>query len=194
MLSDPSKKYRPFPPVPLENRQWPSRSIERPPIWCSVDLRDGNQALIEPMDAARKSRMFDMLVAVGIKEIEIGFPSASQTDFDFCRELIESRRIPADVTLAGSGAGPGAADRANLSSHAGRSPSHRAPLQLHLDGAAQGRVRPRQSGHPANRGRRRAPDSATGAALSRKRNGSSSIRRKASPEPSSTTPSKFAKR
>jgi 2-isopropylmalate synthase len=98
MLSDPSTKYRAFAPVPLGDRQWPSRVIQKPPVWCSVDLRDGNQALIEPMDATRKSRMFDMLVAIGFKEIEIGFPSASQTDFDFCRELIESGRIPGDVT------------------------------------------------------------------------------------------------
>jgi 2-isopropylmalate synthase len=99
MLSDPSKKYRPFPQVPLAGRQWPSRFIDKPPIWCSVDLRDGNQALIEPMDSVRKSRMFDMLVKIGFKEIEVGFPSASQTDFDFCRDLIERNLIPEDVTI-----------------------------------------------------------------------------------------------
>jgi 2-isopropylmalate synthase len=98
MLKDPSKKYRPFPVIPLENRRWPSRVIAQPPIWCSVDLRDGNQALIEPMDAERKSRMFQTLVRIGIKEIEVGFPSASQTDFDFCRDLIERDLIPQDVT------------------------------------------------------------------------------------------------
>ncbi|HEY4359606.1 MAG TPA: 2-isopropylmalate synthase [Bryobacteraceae bacterium] len=99
MPNDPSKKYRPFDPIPLTDRQWPSRTILQPPAWCSVDLRDGNQALIEPMDAPRKSRMFLKLVEVGFKEIEIGFPSASQTDFDFCRDLIERDLIPSDVTV-----------------------------------------------------------------------------------------------
>ena len=99
MLSDPSKKYRPFSQIALADRQWPSRVILKPPLWCSVDLRDGNQALIEPMDSARKTRMFLKLVEIGFKEIEIGFPSASQTDFDFCRELIEGRLIPRDVTV-----------------------------------------------------------------------------------------------
>ncbi len=74
MPTDPSKKYRPFEPVPLPDRRWPSRTIQKPPVWCSVDLRDGNQALIEPMDAARKTRMFLKLVEIGFKEIEIGFP------------------------------------------------------------------------------------------------------------------------
>jgi 2-isopropylmalate synthase len=99
MLTDPSKKYRPFESIPLTDRQWPSRTIQKPPVWCSVDLRDGNQALIEPMDAARKTRMFLKLLEVGFKEIEIGFPSASQTDFDFCRDLIERNLIPSDVTV-----------------------------------------------------------------------------------------------
>ena len=99
MLTDPSKKYRPFEPIALTNRQWPSRTIQKPPVWCSVDLRDGNQALIEPMDTARKTRMFLALVELGFKEIEIGFPSASQTDFDFCRDLIERDLIPHDVTI-----------------------------------------------------------------------------------------------
>jgi 2-isopropylmalate synthase len=99
MLRDPSTKYRSFPGVGLVDRQWPSRVIEKAPAWCSVDLRDGNQALIEPMDSARKSRMFRKLLDIGFKEIEIGFPSASQTDFDFCRELIEGDLIPRDVTV-----------------------------------------------------------------------------------------------
>jgi 2-isopropylmalate synthase len=83
----------------LQDRWWPSKTIDKAPLWCSVDLRDGNQALIDPMDSERKNRMFDLLVRLGFKEIEIGFPAASQTDFDFCRELIESGRIPADVTV-----------------------------------------------------------------------------------------------
>ncbi len=99
MLTDPSRKYRAFEPIPLPDRQWPSRTIQKPPVWCSVDLRDGNQALIEPMDTARKTRMFLQLLEVGFKEIEIGFPSASQTDFDFCRDLIERNLIPSDVAV-----------------------------------------------------------------------------------------------
>ena len=99
MLSDPSKKYRPFVAVDLPDRQWPSQRIETPPIWCSVDLRDGNQSLIDPMDQERKQRLFDMLLKIGFKEIEVGFPSASQTDFDFVRSLIEQDKIPEDVTI-----------------------------------------------------------------------------------------------
>jgi 2-isopropylmalate synthase len=99
MLLKPSSKYRPFAPIDLADRTWPSRVISAPPLWCSVDLRDGNQALIEPMDAARKRRMFDMLVKIGFKEIEVGFPAASQTDFDFVREIIEKRLVPDDVTI-----------------------------------------------------------------------------------------------
>jgi 2-isopropylmalate synthase len=99
MLKQPTNKYRPFPPVGLTDRTWPNQIIERPPIWMSTDLRDGNQALFEPMNAARKMRMFKTLVAVGFKEIEVSFPAASQTDFDFTRELIESGHIPDDVTI-----------------------------------------------------------------------------------------------
>jgi 2-isopropylmalate synthase len=95
----PAKKYKPFAPVDLPDRQWPSRVIDHHPVWCSVDLRDGNQALIEPMDSERKRRMFDTLVAMGFKEIELGFPAASETDFAFIRELIEENRIPTDVTV-----------------------------------------------------------------------------------------------
>ncbi len=99
MLKDPSRKYRPVEPVRLSDRSWPDAVITRAPSWCSVDLRDGNQALIEPMDRARKIRMFEQLVAVGFKEIEVGFPSASQTEFDFVRHLIENDLIPDDVTI-----------------------------------------------------------------------------------------------
>lgn len=95
----PIHKYQPFPPVALPDRQWPSRSITKAPLWCSVDLRDGNQALIEPMGPERKLRLFKLLVKLGFKEIEVGFPSASQTDFDFCRVLIEGGHIPDDVTI-----------------------------------------------------------------------------------------------
>ena len=99
MMISPREKYRPFPPVDLPGRQWPGRSLAKAPIWCSVDLRDGNQSLIEPMGPDRKMRMFEALLKMGFKEIEVGFPSASQTDFDFVRHLIEGNRIPAGVTI-----------------------------------------------------------------------------------------------
>jgi len=99
MLKHPASKYRPFAPVRLTDRTWPDAVLVRPPVWCSVDLRDGNQALIEPMDIPRKLRMFETLVAIGFKEIEVGFPSASQVEFDFLRKLIDEDRIPADVTI-----------------------------------------------------------------------------------------------
>jgi HMGL-like len=96
----PSQKYRPtVSPIDLPDRQWPSRTITRPPVWCAVDLRDGNQALIKPMGHERKLRMFDTLVAMGFKEIEVGFPAASQTDFDFVRFLIETDHVPDGVAI-----------------------------------------------------------------------------------------------
>jgi 2-isopropylmalate synthase len=98
-LKNPAEKYTPAQAVPLNDRRWPNRIIGKAPTWCSVDLRDGNQALIDPMDAERKNKMFDLLLKLGFKEIEIGFPAASQTDFDFCRELAEKRLIPEDVTV-----------------------------------------------------------------------------------------------
>ena len=94
-----NKKYKPYKPVSKENRSWPSKVIENAPIWCSVDLRDGNQALIEPMGDERKKRMFNLLCKIGFKQIEIGFPAASQTDFDFTRYLINEKVIPSDVTI-----------------------------------------------------------------------------------------------
>jgi len=93
------RKYKPFPPVALKDRTWPDKTITAAPIWCSVDLRDGNQALIEPMSVAQKKLMFQRLVDVGFKEIEVGFPAASQPDFDFVRYLIDENKIPADVTV-----------------------------------------------------------------------------------------------
>ena len=99
MLTNPAAKYRPFPAVQLADRQWPSRVITHPPIWMSTDLRDGNQALIEPMSPEKKLRFFEKLVQIGVKEIEVGFPSASQTDFDFVRMLVEENRIPDDVSI-----------------------------------------------------------------------------------------------
>ena len=101
MLDHPQHKYRPVQPFTHDyaQRTWPSRRLQAPPVWMSTDMRDGNQALIEPMDAARKLRFFEQLVAVGLKEIEVAFPSASDTDFNFVRKLIEERRIPDDVTI-----------------------------------------------------------------------------------------------
>jgi len=99
MLKQPETKYRPFPPVNLAHREWPSRTITTPPVWMSTDLRDGNQSLFEPMNGERKMRMFRTLCQIGFKEIEVAFPSASQTDFDFVRNLIEGGHIPDDVTI-----------------------------------------------------------------------------------------------
>jgi 2-isopropylmalate synthase len=99
MQPEPITKYASFPPVSLPGRQWPSRTLTRAPIWCSVDLRDGNQALAQPMSVEEKIEFFDMLVRIGFKEIEVGFPSASQIEFDFTRRLIEENRIPGDVAI-----------------------------------------------------------------------------------------------
>src|ERR1700691_3999539 len=99
MTQMPIQKYRAYAPIILPDRQWPSKVIAKAPTWCSVDLRDGNQALIEPMGVERKNRMFDLLVRMGFKEIEVAFPSASQTDFDFVRAIIEGGRVPDDVAI-----------------------------------------------------------------------------------------------
>ncbi|MEP7350152.1 MAG: 2-isopropylmalate synthase [Sphingorhabdus sp.] len=101
MLSDPARKYRAFPQVDLPDRIWPTQTIDKAPRWLSTDLRDGNQALIDPMGMEKKQRFFDLLLKVGVKEIEVGFPSASQTDFDFVRGLVDSGRIPDDVVIQG---------------------------------------------------------------------------------------------
>jgi len=100
MLNTPALKYTAFPPVRLNDRQWPNRTIDTPPTWLSTDLRDGNQALFEPMNSERKMRLFATLCQMGFKEIEVAFPSASQTDFDFVRQLIEGGHIPNDVTIS----------------------------------------------------------------------------------------------
>lgn len=98
-MSMPVNKYRPYQPINLPERQWPSRILTKAPLWCSVDLRDGNQALADPMDGTRKRKLFDLLVKMGFKEIEVGFPAASETDFAFVRSLIDEDVIPADVTI-----------------------------------------------------------------------------------------------
>src|SRR5450631_545367 len=95
----PTHRYPAFPAIDLSDRTWPGKVATRAPLWCSVDLRDGNQALIDPMTPGRKRKMFDLLVRLGYKEIEVGFPSASQTDFDFVRQLVEEDLVPDDVTI-----------------------------------------------------------------------------------------------
>ncbi|MCX6977252.1 MAG: 2-isopropylmalate synthase, partial [Verrucomicrobia bacterium] len=99
MFAESSKKYRAYPPICLPDRRWPSRTLTRAPIWCSVDLRDGNQALAVPMSVGQKLELFEALVRCGFKEIEVGFPSASNTEYEFNRRLIEEKRIPEDVTI-----------------------------------------------------------------------------------------------
>src|SRR5712672_1238656 len=98
-MNSPVGKYRPFPTIDLPDRQWPNRTLHKAPRWCSVDLRDGNQALAQPMNVSQKLEMFDALVRCGFKEIEVGFPAASNTEFEFVRRLIEDKRIPEDVTI-----------------------------------------------------------------------------------------------
>ena len=96
---NPGGKYKPFISVPLKDRKWPSRTITNPPVWCSVDLRDGNQALINPMGIEQKIEFFNLLVKIGFKEIEVGFPAASETEYEFLRTLIDGDLIPDDVTI-----------------------------------------------------------------------------------------------
>ena len=141
MANMPIHKYRSFQPVHLPDRIWPSRTIERAPIWCSVDLRDGNQALVEPMGAERKRRMFDLLVKLGFKEIEVGFPAASQTDFDFVRELIEGDLDPRGCHHPGADAVARRADPTNVRRHRGVATRDSASLQLDLRAAAPRRLR-----------------------------------------------------
>ena len=137
MLKDPSKKYRPFPPVDLPNRQWPSRALTTVPVWCSTDLRDGNQALFEPMSRETKKRLFKTLCSVGLKEIEIGFPSASETDFLTARDLIEQNLIPDDVTIMVLTQAREELIRRTVESRKGRESRHRARVQRHGAGVAQ---------------------------------------------------------
>src|SRR5690606_23875606 len=99
MLTEPGRKYRPFPPINLTDRQWPSRTITAPPRWLSTDLRDGNQAIVDPMDAVKKHRFFDLLVEIGVKEIEIGPPAAGQSEYDFIQDLVRSGKVPDAVTV-----------------------------------------------------------------------------------------------
>ena len=128
----PHQRYQPFVPIELPDRTWPGKTITQAPRWCAVDLRDGNQALIDPMTPARKLAMFQLLVGMGYKEIEVGFPSASQTDFDFVRQLIEGDHIPDDVVDPGADTVPGAPDRPHLRVAGRRQAGDRPLLQLDL--------------------------------------------------------------
>ncbi len=150
----PFRKYRQFETVDLPDRTWPDRVLTHAPIWCSTDLRDGNQALVNPMDAERKRKMFDLLLELGYKEIEVGFPSASATDFEFCRRLVEDDLIPARRDDRRAHAGPARADRADLRGDRRRTPRDRPPLQLDLGDPAPRRVPPRQGRDHRPRGAR----------------------------------------
>ncbi|EUA24627.1 HMGL-like family protein [Mycobacterium xenopi 3993] len=155
----PINRYRPFAeevePISLPDRTWPDRVITKAPMWCAVDLRDGNQALIDPMSPARKRRMFDLLVRMGYKEIEVGFPSASQTDFDFIREIIEQDAIPDDVTIQVlTQCRPELIER-TFTACAG-APGDRAFLQLDVNPAAPGGFQSRPGRRAGDRGPRRA--------------------------------------
>ncbi len=155
----PIHRYRPFhemvEPVSLPDRTWPNTRITTAPLWCAVDLRDGNQALIDPMSPARKRRMFELLVRMGYKEIEVGFPSASQTDFDFVREIVEGGRDPRRRHHPGAHAGPPRADRAHLRGLRGRAARDRPPVQLDVHPAAPRGVPGRPRRHRQDRDRRR---------------------------------------
>ena len=153
----PFDKYVPFRPLPLAlpDRRWPNVQIEKAPRWCAVDLRDGNQALIDPMDPVRKRKMFETLVQMGFKEIEVGFPSASQPDFDFVRQLIEEDLIPDDVTIQVLDAVPARPHRAHVRVDRRLAAGDRALLQLDVGAAAPRRLRARQGRHHRHRHRGR---------------------------------------
>ena len=134
----PVHKYKPYEPVEMAWRQWPSRVIETAPTWCSVDLRDGNQALIDPMTVDEKLEVYRLLLYMGFKEVEVGFPSASKTEFDFLRRLIEERLIPEDVTIQVLTQARKHLIEKTFEAIRGRPAGHRPPLQLHLPGSAPG--------------------------------------------------------
>ena len=185
----PFERYQPFVPLAhgLPDRTWPDKRIEKAPLWCSVDLRDGNQALIDPMDIERKRRMFDAVVKMGFKEIEVGFPSASQPDFDFVRVLIEEDLIPDDVTIQVLTQCRQELIERTYECLRGRAAGHRPLLQLDVDPPAAGGVRPRQGRDHRHRGQRRqAVPQARGRAWATPTS-ATSTRPRATPAPSSTT-------
>ncbi len=180
------------PPSTSPTAPGPTSSSSRAPIWCSTDLRDGNQALVNPMDAARKRRFFDLLVRLGVKEIEVGFPAASKADFDFCRVLVEEEPDPGRHDDRRADAGASRADRADVRGDRGGSARDRPPLQLDLGDPAARRVptRPRRD-HASSPSE--APRSAGRSPARRTRRSSSSTRPRASTTPSSTTRSRSAR-
>ena len=188
----PHWKYRPYPTVDLPDRTWPDAVLDRPPIWCSTDLRDGNQALVEPMDSSRKQAMFDLLVHLGIKEIEVGFPSASKTDFDFVRNLIDNELIPEDTTIAVlTQARPELIER----TYEAIDGAPRAIVHLYNStSTTQRRVVFRLDKAGITGLARAARRSARSSPRRPRRRSSSSIRPRASTRPSSTTPSRSARR
>src|SRR3954463_13737357 len=142
----PFGKYRPYETVALLDRTWPDVVLEHAPVWCSTDLRDGNQALANPMDAARKRRFFGLLLELGFKEVEVGFPAASRADFDFVRALIDEDLIPTDVTIAVVDPGATGADRADVRGHRRRAAGDRPLVQLDVRRTAARRLRARAGG------------------------------------------------
>ena len=191
----PVNRYRPFAeevePIRLTDRSWPDRVITRAPLWCAVDLRDGNQALIDPMSPARKRRMFDLLVRMGYKEIEVGFPSASQTDFDFVREIITDGAIPDDVTIQVlTQCRPELIERTFEACKGAAGPSCTSTTRRQSCSAAWSfvptgpRCRPSRPTAPANASRRPRNTPA--------RNGGSSTHRSPTPGPSWSTPNRYA--
>ena len=194
----PTFRYRPFADeveeIALSDRTWPDKVIDKAPVWCAVDLRDGNQALIDPMSPARKRRMFDLLVRMGYKEIEVGFPSASQTDFDFVREIIERGRHPRRRHDPGADPVPSGTDRAHLRGLRGRAEGDRALLQLDVDPAAPRRLprRPRGIKKIATDGARTC--STRQQEVPRTPTGASSTPPSPTPAPSWSTPRRSATR
>ncbi len=193
-MPDAESKYRPYPQIDLPNRTWPTRTITQPPIWCSVDLRDGNQALVDPMGQDRKERMFNLLVDMGFKEIEIGFPSAEPDRFRFRPLVRRARQCACRRFAAGAGAVPAGTDHPHLRGAQGRDKPDRAFLQFDFANcSAASSSRWTVAGHSANCHRRRQDDHATW----RKRQAAASasnIRRRVSPAPSSIFRSKSATR
>ena len=185
-------KYRAYRPITLPDRRWPDRTLDRAPVWCSVDLRDGNQALVLPMNVSQKLEMFALLVELGFKEIEVGFPSASKTEFDFMRRLIERNLHSRRRHRAGARAGARRAHRAHVRIAARREARDHPPLQLHVAGAARAGIQGEQGRDHRDRRARRAPDQGIAARL-RARTGPSNTRPRASPPPRSTSPWRSAR-